>query len=127
LMTEGFSSDLLISTFYSIDRYVFKRLKFRRKRSNPEGGTFFLVLYYVLKIFRTVYSELKLFFRAGQGSLKEKTVLFFNTVFSKSLDEYENINRVSVLTVKPAVFDYFFMAGQAACLSAALLIKQWMI
>jgi hypothetical protein len=127
LMSNGFSPDLLISTFYTIDRHVFKRFLFRKEKPKGDRNSFFLVLYYVLKIFQTVYSELRLFFKAGQGSLKEKTVLFFNTVFSKSLDEYEQLNKVSVYTVKPVYQDYIFMAGQAACLSTSMLIKQWMI
>ena len=95
----------------------------------PEQGkhSFFLVLYYVLKIFRIVYSELKLFFKVKKGSLKEKTVLYFNTVFRKSLDEYEQLNNVSVLTIKPVFYDYLFLAGQVSCLSSAIIFKPWMI
>ena len=128
LMTNGFSSDLLISTFYTIDLYVFKYIRFKRKKK-PEQykQSFFIVLFYVLKIFQIVYSELKLFFKTGKGSLKDKTIIFFNTVFRQSLDEYEQINQVSVFTVKPIFLDYLFLAGQDSCLSSAIFIKPWMM
>ena len=126
LMTNGFTPDLLISTFYTIDRHVFKIFRLKREKTGPDKHSFFLVLYYVLKIFHIVYSELKLFFKAGKGSLKEKTVLFFNTVFRKSLDEYEKFNDVSVFTIKPVFFDYLFLSGQVFCLSSVIFIKPWM-
>jgi hypothetical protein len=127
LITNGFSPDLLISTFYTIDRHVFYKFRFKREKPEPDKHSFFIVLYYVLKIFKVVYSELKLFFKSGKGSLKEKTVLFFNTVFKKSLDEYEQFNKVSVLTIRPVFFDYLFVAGQVSCLSSAIIFKSWMI
>ncbi len=126
LMTNGFTPDLLISAFYTIDGNVFKKFRPKREKPEPDKHSFFLVLYYVLKIFQIVYSEIKLFFKAGKGSLKEKTVLFFNTVFGKSLDEYEQINNVSVFTIKPVIFDYLFLAGQVSCLSSVIIIKPWM-
>ena len=126
-MTNCFTPDLLISTFYTIDRHVFKIFRIKKENYESDKHSFFLVLYYVLKIFQIVYSELKLFFKTGKGSIKEKTVLFFNTVFTKSLDEYEQLNDVSVYTIKPVLFDYFFLAGQASCLSSTIFIKPWMI
>ena len=127
LITNGFTPELLISTLYTIDRHVIKKISPGRKKPEQNKHSFFLVLFYVMKIFQIVYSELKLFFKAKKGSLKKKTVLYFNTVFRKSLDEYEQLDNIQVFTIKPVFYDYLFLAGQASCLSSVIFFKPWMI
>lgn len=127
LITKGFPSNQIISTMYSIDAFIFKKIRFQKRFSKPPVRNFFLILFYVLKIFQITYSELRLFFKTGTGSLKNKILQFFNTVFKKSLNEYEKIGSISIVTLKPVFLDYLYIAVQVVCLTSAFFIKRWKI
>lgn len=127
LITKGFPSNHIISALYSIDAFLFKKSGFQKRSSQPPARNFFLILLYVLKIFQITYSELRLFFKTGKGSLGNKILQFFSTVFKKSLNEYEKIGSIEIITLRPVFLDYLYITVQAVCLSSAFFIKIWKI
>ena len=58
VLTKGFSKNHLLSVMYSIDKFALRRVKSFKNKT----GEFFVILYYILRIFHNTYSELSIFF-----------------------------------------------------------------
>lgn len=125
VLTRGYSHDLLLSTLYSIDRYLTcSFFLFKKENTDNLERDFILILYYVLKIFDNTYSEIRVFLKKGKGSLKERSVQFIYTVFRKSLSEYDNLESYVFTPVKPNRWDFLFISIQISLLVAAIFIKK---
>ncbi len=116
VLTEGFSKNHLLSVMYSIDGFALRRVK---------KGEFFVILYHILRIFHNTYSELGIFFKRGKIPLKKRVLIFINSAFERSVNEYESLHKISVTMVKPHLGDYIYIFFQIAVLSAAFLLKRF--
>lgn len=133
LLTKGFPPDSLLSTLYTIDTVICKIFRCKNSYSLNENNpfhsrkNFILILFYVLRIFRIIYTELKIFFTIKGKSLKGKIIQFFNTVFKQSLDKYEKMKKVTVSPVKPVIHDYIYISVQVFLFSFLIILKNWQI
>jgi hypothetical protein len=117
LLTRAFSSELLLGSLSTLDSFLFQAVRKRK-------SSFFLVLYYVIGIFSHVYAELKIFFRATEQNLKQKTVIFFHKVFEKSLIEFEEGNRAQITAIRPKRGDYLLVSVQIVAFAVVLIFQQ---
>jgi len=116
LLTRAFSSELLLGSLSTLDLFLFRAFRNRK-------GNFFLVLYYVIGIFSHVYAELKIFFRATEQNLKQKTVIFFRSVFEKSLIEFDEGNRAQMMEIRPKRGDFLLVSVQIAAFVVILIFQ----
>lgn len=89
----------------------------------PAVVTFLLVLFSVLRMFQVAYAEMKLFFKKGERSLKQRVIDYFYAVYGKSMEEFDGIETSSWRTVRFLPFDYLYVSLQVALLVASSVLR----
>jgi hypothetical protein len=134
VLTKGFGEDALLSSLYTIDGVLTKSSK---KRS------FFVILYYILRIFHNTYAELKILLkrrnaaslkefgeqsmRYSQHSIKERILLFIYASFERSKEDFESSGRISVKKQYPVVYDYLYILLELCCIVLAFTFRDWLV
>jgi hypothetical protein len=122
LLAKGFSQGELFGSLYTLSRAFGKPFGGGSREDGPPGETGFLVvLFCVLGMFQTAYSEMKVFFRKGERSLKRKFIAYVYAVWEKSHSEFDNRATEAWRTARPLPLDYAYCALQIAVLAAALV------
>lgn len=129
LLTRGFPLQQLLSMLYSID-IVIKKIMNRQtdmRRKKPHSSfsriNIFQLFFYVLNIFQIAYSELKIFFKVKEKGYRNKIVQFFNSVFWRSLKDYENKDDYELFIIKPGRMDYIYGTIQILLYASIFLMK----
>jgi hypothetical protein len=139
LLTRGFGEDELVAAFASVIPAAARRRGRRRGESETAHcahtvsfGDFFLVHFYVLKIFKVAYAEMKIFFSPGTGrkgdgrGVRGRIISYFREVYTKSLEEFENADAQTSgqpRGIKLLPLDYVLIALQTAFLAASLFVR----
>jgi hypothetical protein len=134
VLTKGFGEDALLSSLYTIDSIFNKSGK---KRS------LFIILFYILRIFRNTYAELKVLLKkrstasaggysnkrsgSSSSSMRERILLFFYSSFERSKEEFESSSKVTVKKQPPVVNDYLYIFSELGCITLAYIFRSWLI
>lgn len=128
ILTAGFSQEELFSALYTLDRSLSSvgnphTKPGTRKGKNGSQGNFFLVLYYVLQIFKYLYAEIPRFFRSKQLKLKKRTVQFIHSVYDRSYGEYERVKHKKFVIMRISFHDYLYIGSQVVLYSSVFILK----
>jgi hypothetical protein len=128
VLTAGFSQEELFSALYTLDRSLssvgnLHTKPGKRKGKNGSQGNFFLVLYYVLQIFKYLYAEIPRFFRSKQLKLKKRTVQFIHSVYDRSYGEYERVKHKKFVIMRISFHDYLYIGSQVVLYSSVFILK----
>lgn len=125
LLTKGFRQEELFNSLYTLSRLLKKSGRGPGRGGPPDSeATFLVVLFSVLGMFQVAYTEMRIFFRKGEPSLKRKFVAYFHSVYEKSLSEFQGMNAGSWRAVRPLPLDYVYSAFQLALLAAAAVLAE---
>jgi energy-coupling factor transporter transmembrane protein EcfT len=117
LLTRSFPEHELLGTFHAMS---FQR---RGRRDRSDGGGIALLLYFILRLFHSTYSELRTFFERGSPTLKERTLRFISAAFRHAEMRYVELGSVEPQTLKPRPSDYLYAGLQASTVLAALGLR----
>jgi energy-coupling factor transporter transmembrane protein EcfT len=128
VLTAGFSPEELFSALYTLDGSLSSvgNLFTRQDTGKGKNGSrqyFFLVLYYVLQIFKYIYAEIPRFFRSKHVRLKKRTVQFIHSVYNRSYGEYTRIKQKRFVTLRISPRDYVYIGSQMILFSSVFILK----
>ncbi len=128
-LTKSFNESELLSMLHTMsDMFQSRRNKRWVQTSQVNApAPFVLILYHILKIFHNTYAELRIFFKTGAGSIREKTVNFIRTVFLKSARDFEIHSRSNISKTKPQGLDWLYVGLQVCFLVSASIIEMLVI
>jgi hypothetical protein len=134
VLTKGFGEEALLSSLYTIDS-VFNKSGKRR--------SLFVVLFYILRIFRNTYAELKVLLKkrstapvagflkkrpgSSSSSMRERILLFFYSSFERSKEDLESSSKVTVKKQPPVINDYLYILAGLGCITLAYIFRSWLI
>jgi|GEM_PF-1411692 len=121
ILTRSFSEQDLVSAFHSIGRLFSGR---KAVRSPARHFSFTLMLFFILNIFHSAYSELSIFFKKSSFSFRERTLLFVHTLFQQAMNDYEKADAFFPVTLQPRSGDVVFVICQILVLVLALVFGQ---
>ncbi|MGQ9615173.1 MAG: hypothetical protein ACUVWJ_02095 [Spirochaetota bacterium] len=124
VLTSGFTQEELLSSFYTIDRFLGKVRVNGRFYPRRDNGGFMVILYYVMKLFYNSYSELKPFFTQKAVPLKQRVLFYMRRVFIRSLEEFKGRDYVGMEAVLPNRFDYIDISFQLVVLVSSLMLQR---
>ena len=122
ILTAGFSPKELFSTLYTIDRTL-SSVRSSRVRKERQRRGFFLVLYYVLQIFKHLYAEIPRFFRSKPLKLKKRTVQFIHRVYERSYEEYEQEKHTHIVKMRISPRDCLYISSQVLLYCSVFIVR----
>ncbi|MFW6181334.1 MAG: hypothetical protein ACOC8N_06255 [Spirochaetota bacterium] len=118
LLTDAFGQETLLHALGTIDRIL------RRKEGS---GEIMVLLYHVLRVFKNIYAEMRVFFRQREKPLRARVLWFSRDLFFRSLAQYEveqeSAGRPHAEELKPATADYAYVCVQAAAITCSFLVR----
>jgi len=132
LLTKGFGETRLLSLFIALSDWfykVFPRIEGRVRVEGEVPGGFLLLLFYVLRMFQTAYSEMGEFFRSrrkgGDTTVRRRIIAYFVRVYRKAMIELGNTRheheRPSARSSGLVAADGLYISLQAAVIAASLV------
>jgi len=102
ILTEGFDEIITIAVLKS-----FRLFKNKEDRKKSDEIDFFILIYYVLKLFKICYSNIPIFFKIIKKKVKEtfknRFILFFEDSLKKSQEEIRIVKEVNMPKVKHSI------------------------
>jgi hypothetical protein len=84
---------------------------------------FFLILYYVLQIFKHLYAEIPRFFRSKPLKLKKRMVQFIRRVYERSYEEYAKEKQKTIVKMRISLRDCLYISSQVLLYCSVLIFR----
>jgi len=110
--TKGFNANVHISVLYSIGKAISNKMLFLKRPNANNNKDFLIVVYYIFKLFENTYSELKIFFKMTELSLRNRLICFLYSVFEKSEENYEELRSIEIKPTRPVSSDCVYIFFQ---------------